>query len=1000
VDGFVRTDETLTSTGAGSVRATPLAGRLIALATLMSSAAIVAAGADGADISYWQQAFPQLVDPPASDGPKARSRPSVGNLEALAQAGFSGAEFGVDLRAEPQVARKKLHELLEAAQRLGMRIDLAPGGSQPYESAGISEADSMQQLVTEHLNVSGDTDYAAAPAQPAALVGHATLVAITAARVIDESSTPVLLEAASAVDLTRRMDASGVLHWHVPAGHWLLFTFWQRATGQTFQRIPFEDPSVWSSRVPKSGVGEYFTADIFSSAGISSALAWLDTNILPGNAVLLRGSDLAHDSLEVQAQMFWTGDLPREFERRRGYSIIPYLPVLYTPRESSFNPMDPRWGGALPPRPFDFSGDIGDRARYDYQQTLTDLYSERYLRAFSDWAHSRGMRSRVQVAYNYLALDMLRSARYVDIPENESLDPGWAKPFDPTLPPYNSDRWRHVIDSYRLTGAGAHLAGVSRATIEFGDDFAIYRKQPVDYAQQLNESLAGGITMGLLTGFGSTDTSWPAPQGGAAIGLGDEWTSGWPQWRDWRTLVRYFSRSTQILESGQARIDVTIYRDRGLSTVHDAAPLFASDRLEGAGYTYDFIDPRALIARAAAAVPGMLYGQSVAYRALILDRQSSIPAAAAQAILQMARRGLRVIVIGSPPHTSPGLRDSASQDRAVDRAMTALTSLPVVAQVIGEDDVASALQRLGCLPAVSFGSHSALLSVHRHSAAHDLWWLFNPSDKIISTGASFAAMGAPYLLDLWSGDGTRVAQWAVDGDRTSVPLQLMPHATTAVIFHHNERLPLHVVSGSAEQVTQQGRDLIVSDARRGTQRLVLSDGQQRSVDLDALPLPLELTRWHLQVDEMLPDGHRSHDLSSASLMDWRAIPELKDAVGQSLYSTVINLPAQWFGPDREAMLSVGEVAGAMQLAVNDHRVSEQTTGDGQWLIGSWLKPGDNTIAIRLDTTLLNRMAALRTAGEPRYQTGPTPLPTAASGLIGPVSVRSVARLPLTNERRQ
>jgi hypothetical protein len=946
---------------------------------------------------YWQQSFPRLVDPSPDFRPKVRSRPAAGNLEALAAAGFGAVEVGIDFRAAPQVAQQALHEQLLQAQRLGIHLDLAPGGSQPYESPGVSEANSMQQLVSAHVSVQGGTDYIGALRQPEGLVGHATLVAITAARVTDESTAPVLLEAASAVDLTQRLDRAGILHWKVPAGRWLLFGFWQRATGQVFEPIPFEDPSVWSSRIPHSGPGQYYTADIFSGAGISAALAYLDTHVLPKDEPLLRGGDLAHDSLEVQAQMFWTGDLPEQFQTRRGYSIIPYLPALYTPRESSFNPMDPSWGGPLPPRPFDFGGDVGARVRYDYQRTLTELYCERYLRALSDWAHSHGLHSRVQVAYNYFALDMLRSARYVDIPENESFDPGWAKPFDPTVPPYGSERWRHVIDSYRLTGSGAHLGGVKRATIEFGDDFALYRKQPSDYAQQLNESLAGGITMGLLTGFSSADTSWPVPQGGAVFGLGDAWTAAWPQWRDWRALSRYFSRSTQVLESGQARLDVTIYHDRGLSTVHDTAPLFASDALEGAGYTYDFIDPLALTAADAAAAPGMLYGHGVGYRALILDRQASIPAAAARAVLSMAQHGLRVIVIGSPPRTSTGLRSHADQDRTVERAITTLMHLRNVTQVDTEDDVPSALQRLGCAPAASFGERSTLLSVHRQTAEHDLWWIFNPTDRPVASSASFAVLGAPYVLDLWSGAGERVAQWHVDGQRTIVPLVLMPHASIALLFHHRERPPPHVVSSTAEEIIQRSDAMLVVNSRGGRQRLLFSDAQVRSVDLDQLPRPLELAQWHLTVDELLPDGHRQHDLGLMPLADWRSIPELKDTVGQGQYSAAINLPSQWFGADRDAVVAVGEVAGAMQLSVNGHVVTEQTTGYGRWPIGQWLRQGDNIITIRLDTTLLNRMAALRAAGEPRYQTGPTPLPTATAGLIGPVTLMSVARLTLATE---
>jgi hypothetical protein len=976
--------------------------RLVGLLLLAALAAVrVAQGdaVDSANAPYWHQSFPQLADPPAEFRPKVRSRPGIENLQALAAAGFGGVELGIDFVAGPEIARQELHDQLHEAQRLGIHLDLAPGGSQPYESPGISEADSMQQLVMESVSLQGGTLYAAAPSQPSGLVGHAVLVAVTAARVTDESTTPVLLDTASAVDLTRHLDRSGFLHWRVPDGHWLLFSFWQRATGQVFERIPFEDPSVWSSRVPQTAPGQYYTADIFSSAGISSALSYLDSYILPGSAALLRGGDLAHDSLEVQAQMFWTGDLPQQFQRRRGYSIIAYLPALYTPRESSFNPMDPSWGGPLPPRPFDFAGDIGTRVRYDYQRTLTDLYCERYLRAFSDWAHSRGLRSRVQVAYNYFALDLVRSARYVDIPENESFDPGWATPFDPTVPPYGSERWRHVLDSYRLTGSGAHLTGAKRVTIEFGDDFAIYRKQPIDYAQQLNESLAGGITMGVLTGFDSADTSWPLPAGVAAFGLGDAWTAGWPQWRDWPALSRYFSRSTQLLESGQARIDVAIYHDRGLSTVHDATPLFAGDALERVGYTYDFIDPLALTAAEAATTPGMLYGHGVGYRALILDRQASMPAQAARAILSMAQHGLPVVVIGTPPRTSTGLRNSVEEDRTVGLAMTALMGLDHVAQVDNEGDVPGALQRLSCPPAASFGDRSPLLSSHRQTARHDLWWIFNPTDKAVSTSASFAAIGAPYELDLWSGAGERVAQWSSDGHRTIVPLTVMPHASTVLLLHHGEPSPPHVITSTAEHIIQQSDDLLVFDSHGGTQRVALSDGRVHNIDLDRLPPPLAPPRWHLRVDELLPDGHRQHELNLAALADWRTIPELKDAVGQSMYTAAINLPPDWFGPDRDAILSVGDVDGAMQLSVNDHVVSEQTTGFGRWPVGRWLHTGSNTITIRLDTTLLNRMVALRATGEPRYQTGPTPLVALSSGLIGPVTLTSVARLPLIGERQ-
>jgi hypothetical protein len=51
-----------------------------------------------------------------------------------------------------------------------------------------------------------------------------------------------------------------------------------------------------------------------------------------------------------------------------------------------------------------------------------------------------------------------------------------------------------------------------------------------------------------------------------------------------------------------------------------------------------------------------------------------------------------------------------------------------------------------------------------------------------------------------------------------------------------------------------------------------------------------------------------------------------------------------------------------------------------------LHPGANSITVRLDTTLLNQMVALKNEGLPAYQTGPTPLESAPSGLLGPVAL--------------
>src|SRR5437763_634039 len=78
------------------------------------------------------------------------------------------------------------------------------------------------------------------------------------------------------------------------------------------------------------------------------------------------------DSLEVFASD-WTGDLLEEFQKRRGYDLTPYLPLLVA---------------AI--------GEKSSAVRCDWGKTLTELTEERYLKPVEDWARAHHTRFRSQ----------------------------------------------------------------------------------------------------------------------------------------------------------------------------------------------------------------------------------------------------------------------------------------------------------------------------------------------------------------------------------------------------------------------------------------------------------------------------------------------------------------------------------------------------------------------------------------------------------------------------
>ena len=116
-------------------------------------------------------------------------------------------------------------------------------------------------------------------------------------------------------DISSRMDANGHVTWEAPEGRWTLIRFGYTSTGAV------NAPS------PKSGQG--LEPDKLSRAGIEAAFAGM-IQVLAKDAGPLAGKSLAAthiDSWENGSQN-WTEQMAAEFRRRRGYDLLPYLPLM------------------------------------------------------------------------------------------------------------------------------------------------------------------------------------------------------------------------------------------------------------------------------------------------------------------------------------------------------------------------------------------------------------------------------------------------------------------------------------------------------------------------------------------------------------------------------------------------------------------------------------------------------------------------------------------------
>ncbi len=120
------------------------------------------------------------------------------------------------------------------------------------------------------------------------------------------------------VDLTDRLGPDGRLTWDVPEGNWTILRFGRTTTGAN------------TRPAPQSGLG--FECDKFdpaaSDAHFEAFVGRLLREVGPQPEHRTSGWTMLHiDSWEMGAQN-WTGRFRDEFQRRRGYDPLRYLPVM------------------------------------------------------------------------------------------------------------------------------------------------------------------------------------------------------------------------------------------------------------------------------------------------------------------------------------------------------------------------------------------------------------------------------------------------------------------------------------------------------------------------------------------------------------------------------------------------------------------------------------------------------------------------------------------------
>lgn len=437
-------------------------------------------------------------------------------------------------------------------------------------------------------------------------------------------------------------EAQFTLDW-TPAddGVYDIYSFWIQATGQS--ATPSATKNYTINYVDPFGMEEFlkYYDDVFFTPELKE--------IIRQNGK----GEVYMDSLEIsttngQTGQFWGYTLLDEFKTRHGYDLTPYLPFIIR--------TGARWEyTAYLTKMLDSDGVTEEKIRTDLYSTLTDLYVENVLSPLKNYLNTEmNMKLRAEIAYN-LPYELSQSALGVDYVETESLDMG------------------EQIESFRGFAGAANLYG-RRLSSESG---ALYAQNYVHgaarYLKLFNTQFASGVQHTVLHGYSSisgpdpaddgdwTTVYWP---GGEVMGAGfsERWGSRQPAAVHYDGLMTYIARNQAVLQQGKAQVDLAIMRtdyynvhdyNGGVTdtdTMRNRKALFMKDlSLQDAGYTYNYFAPENLERLGEEGIADYRAGEGLipdnaGYQAIIVY-EDSINVESAQKLLDLAKRGMPVIIV-------------------------------------------------------------------------------------------------------------------------------------------------------------------------------------------------------------------------------------------------------------------------------------------------------------------------------------------------------------------
>ena len=378
------------------------------------------------------------------------------------------------------------------------------------------------------------------------------------------------------------------------------------------------------------------------------------------------------------------------------------------------------------------------------------------------------------------------------------------------------------------------------------------------------------------------------------------------------------------------------------------------------GYNFDYFNADALVHLLTVTDGQLATPSGMRYRVLALDPHSqhmSLPVL--RKIRNLVEAG--AIVAGAKPADTPSLADDPKQFQSMADELWGSGGGNSVGEgrVYGDRKLGDVLADLHVGRDFDYtkpADDTSLLFVHRKLADGDLYYVDHRNDRDETLDATFRVDGKE--AELWHADTGTVepASYQIAHGRTTVPLHLEPWGTVFVVFRKPATAPSRTLP-------------------KATDRPVATvDGPWDLSFEPNLGAPAKIT-----LDKLASWGDNADD-------------GVKYFSGKGTYTKTVEAPADWFQTGAKLSLDLGEVKNLAEVTINGKPLGIVWKAPYRVDITSALKPGENSVEIRVTNAWVNRIIGDRqpnvaktyTFTSPKFYKADSKL--VASGLLGPVKI--------------